>query len=236
MNELIRVLICDDEPPARENLRLLLGEDRRFVLTAECGHGRAGLERLRRGGIDVAFLDVEMPGVDGLKISRACAGDGLPLRVFVTAHSRYSLQAFEEEAVDYLLKPFDDRRFADCLDRIARRFVQLRRPEPDARLCLRSSERSEFVAPTEIEWIEARDYRCRVHLPARSIDLRETLSSMLRRLDRGRFVRCHRSAVVRVGAVSAIERRGSAHQLLLRSGARVPLARGHRRWFEELLA
>ena len=116
-----RAVIVDDEPPARQSLRLLLARERDFTIAAECGHGREAVEAVETTRPDVLFLDVRMPGMDGFDVLRRLGADAVPAVVFVTAYDRYAAQAFEEHAVEYLLKPFTDERFADVVDHVRRR-------------------------------------------------------------------------------------------------------------------
>ncbi|MEM7204522.1 MAG: LytTR family DNA-binding domain-containing protein [Planctomycetota bacterium] len=245
MSAALRVLICDDEPPARSILRRLLAREPGIEVVGECGDGRAAVARLQQGDVDLVFLDVRMPGMSGFDVLRTLPVEATPAVVFVTAYDRYSLAAFDAEAVDYLLKPFDDARFARALGRarrsLAARFAE--RTEADrraaaraaGRLVLRGVDRTVFVAPAEIHWVEAADDRVRVHTESGVFDVRDSLTAYARRLGPA-FLRVHRSALVRLDAVLAIEAVAGGHQLLLRTGTRVPLGRGQRRAVEARLA
>src|ERR1700730_10147506 len=116
-----RAVIVDDEPPARLTLRLLLAREQDFTIVAECGHGQEAVSAVARERPDLLFLDVRMPGMDGFDVLRRIGGNTPPAVVCVTAYDRYAPQAFEEHAVEYLLKPFSDERFADVIDHVRRR-------------------------------------------------------------------------------------------------------------------
>ena len=112
-----RTIVVDDEPLARQTLRLLLAREEDFAVVAECSHGADAVDAIRRERPDVLFLDVQMPEVDGFEVLRRLEPDAVPAVIFVTAFDRYALQAFEQHALDYLLKPFSDERFAVVLER-----------------------------------------------------------------------------------------------------------------------
>ena len=116
-----RAVIVDDEPPARQTLHMLLARERDFTVVAECGHGREAIEAVGVSRPDVLFLDVRMPGMDGFAVLREIGADTVSAIVFVTAYGRYATQALEQHAVEYLLKPFTDARFAAVLDHVRRR-------------------------------------------------------------------------------------------------------------------
>ena len=113
-------MIVDDEPPARQTLRLLLEREKDFAIVAECGHGQEAIAAVLRERPDVLFLDVRMPGMDGFDVLRRIPAGAVPAIVFVTAYDRYAPQAFEQHAIEYLLKPFTDERFADVVDHVRR--------------------------------------------------------------------------------------------------------------------
>ena len=174
-----RAVVVDDEPPARETLRLLLAREQDFALVAECGHGQAAVDAVARERPDVLFLDVRMPGMDGFEVIRGIPGDACPAVVFVTAYDQYAPQAFEEHAVEYLLKPFSDERFADVVEHVRRRlrertYAALAARLPAAlaesaarqdrrRLVVRDGTRTHVIPHEDIVWIEAEDYYARIH-------------------------------------------------------------------------
>jgi len=240
-----RVLVVDDEPPARAKLRALLGEQEDFVLAGECGDGPEAIERLRTEAFDLVLLDVQMPGCDGLEVVRTIGPAELPPVVFVTAHDQHAVRAFEVHALDYLLKPFDRERFGAMLARarqeidvrrsgaLALRLEALlaaaagRRPEP---LALRAGGRTALVEPGEILWVEAADNYSRVHLAGRELLVRGTLSSFAAQLEPHGFLRIHRSLLVNPEAVrELVPQRSGEVVLLLRGGTRLTSSRAYRR-------
>jgi two-component system, LytTR family, response regulator len=246
----LRVLVVDDEPLARDLLRLLLREDPEVVVVGECS-GVDGAAAVARTRPDIAFLDVQMPEVDGFDLLEQLGPERPPAIVFVTAYDRHAVRAFEVHAVDYLLKPLDDARFAEALGRAKARARQGRRGEADAslaalmrdhtryarRFLVRTREATVVVEAGEIDWIEAADYYASLHVGGKTHLLRETMADLARRLDPERFFRVHRSAIVNLARVREIHPlfRGDG-ELVLGSGARVRVSRTRRRELERLLS
>lgn len=210
----IRTLIVDDEPLARDCVRLALRRDSDFQVVAECGDGRAALEAIHRHDPDLVFLDVQMPGLDGFEVVEAVGPDRMPAVVFVTAYDAHALRAFRLHAMDYLLKPFDDDRFAETLlhaksrlgafrdAELPRRFAALLSTRTFAtRILARRENRLEFIPVATVDWIEAAGNYVRVHAGPRAELVRITLSSLLEQLDPSVFARIHRSAVVNLSRV-----------------------------------
>jgi two-component system LytT family response regulator len=224
----IRTLIVDDEPLAREGLRLLLAADREIRVVGECANGREAVEAIHRLRPDLVFLDVQMPELDGFGVIASLQPTELPQVVFVTAYDRYALRAFEVHALDYLLKPFDDERFHDALARAKRR-VAPRSREHTTRLAVKDLGRIVFLDVAEIQWIEAADYYVQLHVGGQSYLHRESMQSLEARLDPSQFLRIHRSAIVNVQAVKEIrhERRRDL-VVVLTCGATLRVARSHR--------
>jgi len=242
----LRALIVDDEPLARETLRLLLARDAEVTVAGECS-GVEAAEVVRRQRPDILFLDVQMPEVDGFDVLQQIGPDAVPSVVFVTAYDEYALRAFEVHAVDYLLKPFDDRRFAAALVRAKEAARSRRRGEADPRLAqllegrarrffVRIGEKVLLIKPEEIDWIEAADYYVSLHVGGKSHLLRETMNEIEQRLDPERFFRVHRSAIVNVERVREMHPlfRGDC-VLVLQDGTKLKLSRSRREAFERLL-
>ena len=225
-----RTIVVDDEPLARQTLRLLLSREKDFRVVAECGHGAEAIEAIRRERPDVLFLDVQMPEVDGFEMLRRLGATAVPALIFVTAFDRYALKAFEQHALDYLLKPFSDERFAVVIERAR---VRLREHSAAAaqrrQLVVRDGTRRLAIPHDDIVWIEAEDYCARIHLRDRTVLVRESLRVLARALDGGGFVRVHRSAIVSVASIRAIEPLVSGDQrLTLRDGTVLKVSRTHR--------
>ena len=243
----LRAMVVDDEPLARDAIRLLLARDPEIEVAADCG-GVEAVPLIERSPPDILFLDVQMPEVDGFDVVEAVGAGTVPAIVFVTAHDRYALRAFDVHAIDYLLKPFDDARFARALARAKERALAgrpderlaalLRRRSPHLRRFLvRKRDRVLVVAAEDVDWIEAADYYASLHVGEATHLLRETLAELEQRLDPERFVRVHRSAIVNVARVREIHPlfHGDC-ALVLSGGTRVKLSRARRGEFERLFA
>jgi two-component system LytT family response regulator len=261
----VRTLVVDDEPLARAGLRALLDEDPEVAVVAECANGREAVAAVRAHAPDLVLLDVQMPGLDGFGVVREVGADAMPVVVFATAFDQYALRAFEARALDYLLKPFTDERFRDVLAR-AKAQVRQRRagalgarlagelaallagggapapaapppPPGPARVPVRLGTRTAFVRLDDVDWIEAADYYARLHVGGASHLLRETMDELEARLDPRRFVRVHRSAIVRVDRVRELRAVAAGrHEVVLRDGTRLPLSRSRRERVERALA
>jgi two-component system, LytTR family, response regulator len=236
-----RAIVVDDEPLARQSLRLLLAREDDFVIVAECGHGAEGVDAIRRERPDVLFLDVQMPGLDGFDILNRLGTETIPAIVFVTAFDRYALRAFDHHALDYLLKPFSDERFALVIERTRARLrertvASMARPpaglaataSPPRELVVRDAGRKIVVPHADIVWIEAEDYYVRLHLRDRTLLVRESLRALAKALSH-EVVRVHRSAIARVACIRAIEPVASGDQrLTLDDGTVLKVSRTHR--------
>lgn len=245
-----RVLIVDDEPLARDNIAALLAEDGE-VIVAGAASGAEAVALVPRLEPDIMFLDIQMPEVDGFALLERVGADAVPAVVFVTAFDRYALRAFEVHALDYLLKPFTDSRFAAALARAKLQVAARRNGVLDARIAdllrERQAPNTRFLVPargksvvvdaSEIEWIEAADYYVWLHCDGANHLLRETMDDIERRLDPQQFFRVHRSAIVNLARVREIHPlfRGDC-ELRLSDGVAVRLSRNRRRAFEARFA
>lgn len=241
----MRVLIVDDEPLARAVLRSLLESDPDVTSIEECGDGAQAVRRLATSRFDLLFLDVQMPGVDGFGVLRDSDSDAMPLVIFVTAFEEHALQAFSVAAVDYLLKPFDDRRFAEALARAKRRHrereLTLRsrelaellgqtvgnRPSTTEKLAVQSEGSVLRIDLSAVLWIEAQDKHVVFHTQeGEPVRTRQTLSEIEQALDPRQFLRVHRSCIVALARVSSLERtKGGAAYVRLDTDARVVVSR-----------
>lgn len=250
MQASFKVLVIDDEPLAREGLNVLLSEDPEVVVAGE-GSGVDAVALIARLRPDILFLDIQMPEVDGFAVLDLVGADAVPAIVFVTAYDRYALRAFEVHALDYLLKPFSDERFASALARAKQQVLSRRQGVLDARIAdlLRAqpAARPRFLIPARdksvvvdtgtIDWIEAADYYVCLHCGSESHLLRETMDEIERQLDPLQFFRVHRSAIVNLARVREIHPlfRGDC-ELKLADGVAVRLSRNRRREFEARFA
>lgn len=254
--ERIRTLVVDDEPLARSSLRLLLSADEEIELVGECSTGRAAIETLQRARVELLFLDVQMPGMDGFEVLRTAGPHAPAAVVFVTAFDNYALQAFDVGAVHYLLKPFDDARFAAVLGRakehirglrvqsVARKLAELCTTAPAApvpaylkRLTVKEGGKVLLVPVEQIDSIEAEDYYVQVHVGNRSHLLRQSLRELEAQLDPRRFLRIHRSTLVNVERIKELQPHEHGEcWVLLHNGRHFKLSRTYRDRLDELLA
>jgi len=242
----LRVLLVDDEPLVRQGIRDFLEMEPDVAVVGECGNGVEALETIAREPVDLVFLDVQMPELDGIGVAAALAGQSGPAVVFVTAYSEHAVRAFEVNAVDYVLKPFDRERFSAALARararraggeqeeLSRRLAavlaELQRSQGHAqRVLVRSEGRIRFVAVDDIDWIEAADNYARLHAGAERHLIRETMGSLEARLDPMRFARIHRSAIVNLARIRELQPTfNGEYAVILHSGAKLTLSRGYR--------
>ena len=228
----MHLLIVDDERPARERLRRMLALEAGIGSVREARDGIEALQMVERERPDALLLDIEMPELSGIDLAASLPAPA-PLVVFVTAHEDYALRAFDSEAVDYLLKPFDQLRLRRALERLR---LRLATPMQDAAALVDSprqllvSERgaTRVVQVADIEWLETADNYVALHLPGGAPLLRQTLGALLDQLGPA-FARCHRRAAVRLAAIVRIDplEKGDC-ELVLKSGARVPCSRQYR--------
>jgi two-component system, LytTR family, response regulator len=230
----LTVVIIDDEPLARRGIRRLIGGAPSFRVVGEAESGGEAREVITRLRPDIVLLDVRMPDGSGLDAIRAIPIASRPIAIFVSAHESHAVEAFDVRAVDYVLKPFTDGRLLEALDRAReahelRRFAATELPVPDrpgAQIVVRSIGRTDLVRVDDVLWIEAVAYYARLHTATHAILHRESLESLEARLDRDRFVRVHRSAIVRLDVIRQVRRtRTGARELVLSTGARVAMSR-----------
>ncbi|MET0506424.1 MAG: LytTR family DNA-binding domain-containing protein [Luteibacter sp.] len=230
---MIRVAVVDDEPLARRGVLTRLGAEPDVTVVAEAMDGHA-LAALRRSEIDVAIVDVQMPGLSGLDALAAIPVAERPLAILLTAHDSFAVRAFELGAVDYLLKPIDDERFAESIERARRQLGRAASSAPAERFAIRIGTRVQYVAAADVEWIEADGDYAALHVHGERHLLRETLHTLSKRLDPARFLRVHRSAIVRVDQVVEMQPRPNRDAVLrLRDGATL---RASRTYIDALLA
>ena len=240
---MMRVLIVDDEAPARDKLRRWVGAQGDFEIAGEAADGLAAAAAIESLKPDVVFLDIQMPGLSGLEVAAQLESDAAPLLVFVTAFDEHAIRAFDLNAVDYLLKPYDRDRLEKSLQRLRERrgAAQLGNAVRTARAQTRSSERLlvprgeqlELVEASAIHWLEADDNYVHVHTAGAKYLVRRTLADLLEQLGE-RFVRIHKSTAVNLAEVASLAPlfKGD-HEVRLRGGAVLRLSR---RFKDELFA
>jgi len=250
----VRALIVDDEPLARRGIRQLLLPYSDIEVVGECRDGREALRALSTAQSDLVFLDIQMPGMDGLSVIRIHGAEHMPVTVFVTAYDEFAVRAFAAHALDYLVKPVSESRFRATMTRVreqlrmkdafelAGRLAELLQGEPTGRspaasfqppatggplISVHTETGERLLYAGEIDWIEARDYYVDIHLGTKQYRAREPLSSLESRLDAAMFMRVHRSIIVRLDRVLEwrAEPSESRTVVVLRDGTELPVSR-----------
>lgn len=217
----MRALIVDDEPLARRGVSLRLQKFPDIKIVGECGDGLSAMKKILELSPDVVFLDVQMPGMNGFEVLRSLPEGSLPGVIFLTAYEEHALHAFEVNALDYLLKPVDDGRFAAAIDRarrlmdsasktrMAERILAMLGQTPEkyaSRFVVRMGSRIQIVLVEDVDWIGAAGDYTELHVRGRTHLLRETMNSLQQKLDPAKFLRIHRSRIVRTDRI--VELRG----------------------------
>jgi two-component system LytT family response regulator len=239
----IRTLLVDDEALARRGVRQLLAGHADIEIVGECGDGPSAIAALDALTPDLVFLDIQMPECDGFAVLRTRAERGgsaaLPLTIFLTAYEEFARDAFDVEAVDYLVKPVREERFEEAMRRVRRRLAlpadaargagaRGDAEAPSARqLVVATTSGQRVIMLDEIDWIAANDYYVTVHAAGRRYLLRESLTSLEDRLDPARFIRVHRGAMVNIARVREVRSTG-ADVVVLHDGTKLPVSRRRR--------
>lgn len=241
---MIRALVVDDEPLARQLLIRMLQDHTDIEVVGQAGSGTAAVKEIRALEPDLVFLDVQMPGMDGFEVIGVLR-DHSPQIIFVTAYDHYALRAFEVHALDYLLKPFDEDRLAGALERARRQLTRKddsgnerilsmleelrRRDRYVERLVVKVGERVFLQPVQEVDWIEADGKFLKLHVGKDVHTIRETLSKLCTLLDPQQFARISRSSVVNIRRIREIQPwfRGE-YVVVMKSGAQVTSTRSHR--------
>jgi two-component system LytT family response regulator len=254
MPEPIRVLVADDEAPARQRLIDLLRRDAQVGTLSEAADGEAAVETIQKQKPDLVFLDVQMPELDGLGVVDAIGAAEMPLTVFVTAYDQHAIRAFEANALDYLLKPFSDERFEATMTRVKGRLDERSRgdfgqrvmkmvagAQPGAdrrldRLVVKSAGTTRFIRVVDIDWIEAAGVYVTLHVGGKELLYRAALNDLAEKLDQRRFVRIHRSALVNIESILQLEPMSHGEfEAVIRNGSRARVSRTYRTLLEKRL-
>jgi len=251
--ERIRVLLADDESPARQRLRDLLHKDQQVTAIVEAENGLVAVEKIRQHKPDLVFLDVQMPELDGLGVIEAVGAEQMPLTIFVTAYDQHAIRAFDANALDYLLKPFSDERFEAAMARaksrldernlrdFGRRMLQMVSKIPPQsrrwdRLVVKSAGSTRFLRVVEIDWIEAAGVYVTLHIAGKEFLYRASLAELAEKLDPQRFIRIHRSAIVNIESIVQLEPATHGEfDVVLRNGSRTRVSRTYRAQLEQRL-
>jgi two-component system LytT family response regulator len=249
----IRVLIVDDEAPARQRLADLLRNDAQVAVILEAADGISAVDAIQNQRLDLVFLDVQMPELNGLGVIDAVGAGQMPLTIFVTAYDQHAIRAFEANALDYLLKPFSDERFEAALSRakarlrersdceLGKRVVKMLSSAPQTqrpwdRLVVKSGGSTRFIRVAEIDWIEAAGVYVNLHIEGLQLLYRASLQELSERLDPRRFVRVHRSAIVNIESILQLEPISHGEfDVVLKNGARTRVSRNFRVQLENRL-
>ncbi|HEX8844328.1 MAG TPA: LytTR family DNA-binding domain-containing protein [Pyrinomonadaceae bacterium] len=256
----IKTLIVDDEPLARRTIRDLLAADPEIEIIGECSSGLEAVKFIRREPPDLLFLDIQMPGMNGFEALSKIEYEQIPAIIFVTAFDRYALQAFEIHALDYLLKPFTDKRFEEALrqaksqvelkeinrlsqsllallgDQAGRDAATLKRKSFLTKFMIRSGGRVAFIKAADVDWIAADDYYIKLHIGGKSHLLRISMNELEEKLDPKRFLRIHRSTIINFDRVKELHQNPNGeYVVVLKDGTELKLSRGRRERLEELL-
>jgi two-component system LytT family response regulator len=249
---MIRVLVADDQPMARERLVSLLAAEPGVELAGTAASGPETIDCIRQGSPDLVFLDLQMPGMDGFKVIEAIGVERMPPTVFVTAYDEYAVRAFEVHALDYLLKPFGRQRFQSALARARRHLERERQGEMAGRLAdllsgrsaestgerllVKSGGRVSFVDVDSIDWIEAEGNYVRLYAGDQVHLMRETMTALTERIGPKRFFRIHRSRIVNIKRVKELLIAGGGdYQVVLWDGTKLGLSRLYRDALQEQL-
>jgi two-component system LytT family response regulator len=221
-----KALIADDEPAARRGVRQLLAAFTEFTVAGECRNGAEVLAALDASAPDVVFLDIQMPGIDGFEVIRRRTPERMPAVVFLTAFDQFAIRAFEAEALDYLVKPVSEARFAATMKRLMKRLRPTVHSTRDESIVVSTSRGLVVLNMGDIDWIEAAGNYVQLWIGSRSYFLRESLQLLEERVRKHGFIRAHRRALVRLDGVRELTRnRAGALVAVLGSGARIPISR-----------
>jgi two-component system, LytTR family, response regulator len=249
----LRILVVDDEPLARARVVNLLAGETGVSEIRECENGLEAVQAIEQWQPDLVFLDVQMPGLDGFGVVDRIGPDRMPVTVFATAFDEFAIRAFEAHALDYLLKPFDPERLAQALGRARTQVVLRQRGELEEKLSallegsgnaaryterfvIRNGARITFVEAERVEWIGAEGNYVGLHVGKQVHLIRETLTELERKLDPTRFLRIHRSTIINLDQVQAVESlfRGE-YVVILKAGRKLNSSSSYREKLEEAL-
>ena len=227
-----KALIADDEPAARRGVRQLLAAFPQFSVAGECRNGADVLGALDALTPDVVFLDIQMPGIDGFEVIRRRTPDRMPAVVFLTAYDQFAIRAFEAQALDYLVKPVSEARFAATMKRLMRQLTAARPAAREEAIVITTPRGAAVVPLRDIDWIEAADNYARIWTGGRSHLLRESLQQLEARVSPHGFARAHRCALVRIDGVrELVTSKDGRVVAVLGDGVRIPILRRRRAAF-----
>jgi two-component system LytT family response regulator len=243
----IHALIIDDEPLARERIRSLLSSESDVRIAAECGNGREALRYISEQKIDLLFLDIQMPELDGIALMELIPPEKVPFVIFTTAYDAFAVKAFEINAVDYLLKPFTKKRFLEALARVRTKFGSgdkdlmlsqmlntlrsvVKKQQFPEKIVVKADGKVRFIPAAEIRWVESDANYLRIHTPSGSALVRDTMTNFSKKLDPALFLRLHRTVIVNTSQIKELQPWLSDELVaLLHDGTKLPIGRTYRK-------
>lgn len=244
--EKIKTIIIDDEPLAREKIRNSLEDEQDIEVICECNNGKSAISEIKNRNPDLVFLDIQMPECDGFEVIRRVGPGNMPTVIFVTAYDQYALKAFETHALDYLLKPFDIKRFKSSLKRAKIQILNNRTHEFGEKLLslvgegsttekkymervvLKSDGNFVFLTVDEIDWIEAAGNYIYLHSKTSRHILRETMNRIEVKLDPLQFIRVHRSYIIKIDKIKEFQSMfNGTYSIKLKDGTVLISSRGY---------
>ncbi|MEP6644103.1 MAG: LytTR family DNA-binding domain-containing protein [Acidobacteriaceae bacterium] len=253
MTKTIGALIADDERLAREKLRLLLSNEPGIHILAECADVGDTVTQVLERKPDLLFLDVQMPGGDGFEVLKQIPAESLPVVIFTTAYDQYAIRAFEANALDYLLKPFDEERFHRTLERVRKELAKARdfdlrdrlleflansrgKPKAERRLVIKTGGRVVFLEVDEIDWLEAAANYVQINVGKTFYLIRESITGLMGKLDPAQFVRIHRSIIVNLRMIKELQPCNSGEYIVvLKNGKELSCSRSYRGELQQLI-
>lgn len=249
----MRVIIADDETLARDKLRLMITSEPDVQVVAECQNGAETLRALTSFKPDLLLLDIKMPDLDGFEVLTKMDAAEMPMVIFTTAYDQHAVKAFEAHALDYLLKPFDQERLHQAVDRARHELVKAKDREAtqrilhylsetgrqigsNRRLIVKAGGRVVFLSFDEIDWVEAAANYVRINVGKEAYLLRRGIGEIAERLDPSQFIRIHRSAIVNVHKIKELQPVNSGEYIVvLKNGKELSCSRGYRSGLQQLL-
>ena len=220
------VLIADDEPAARRGVRQLLAPYSEFKVCGEARNGSETLTAIDASQPDLLFLDVQMPGIDGFEVIRRRTPERMPIVIFLTAYDQFAVKAFEAQALDYLVKPVTEARFAAAIKRVTKQLRSANLTAPDQAIVVTTNKGATILRARDIDWIESSDNYARLWTGGRSYLLRQSMRDLEQRVAADGFIRAHRRALVRIAAVKELATTTNGGLVArLQNGATIPVSR-----------
>ncbi len=248
-----RVLIVDDEPLARRRIRMMLDEFEKVDIVGECSNGFQAVESIMKFGPEIVFLDIQMPEMDGFEVLQAVGTEKMPVVIFVTAYDQYAVKAFEVNAVDYLLKPFDKERFKTSFQRALLEIAKKHKTGPDKnidallheinqhrgpvnKILVKDLGRISIINIEQIDWIESAGNYVKIHVGKQTYLHRETMRNIQKRLSLFNFVRIHRRTIVNTERIlQLLSCKHGDYIIVLRDGTKLTLSRRYRQNLDSVL-